>query len=156
MFMSFGVHAVEKSPSGKPVSPLQVSIAPTQSNFSSDDVKPGDVVELRITGKTATDADKLTIRVKLQGGLKLVSGNSSWTGAARKGEVQSWLISVKVLKSGVGGIVKARVSTPNTSGASFTSFAEYQIGQKASKKPELLPGRKMDGKGRSIREYKAQ
>jgi len=154
--MSLGAHAVEKKPSGKPLSPLQVSITPAQSNFSPENVKQGDVVEFRITGKTATDTDKLKISVKLQGGLRLISGDSTWVGALKKGEVKSWLISVKVLKNGVGEIVKVRVSSPNTSGASFTSFAEYRIGRKASKKPELLPDRKMDGKGRSIREYKAQ
>ena len=137
----------------KPRAPLQVSIAPVQSSLSPADIKPGDVVEFKIIGKSFTDADELSINVGLHGGVALLSGETSWTGAAKKGEDKVLLITVRAPRQG-NGWIKARISLPPTTEASFAAETEYRFGQSAQKKPAPLPAIKKDNKGREIREYR--
>ena len=106
----------------KPRSPLQVAISPVQSGLVAANIKPGDVVEFKIIGKTFADADELNINVELHGGVALVSGEISWTGPASKGEDKTLLITVRAPKHG-NGWIKARISLPPTSGASFAAGA---------------------------------
>lgn len=144
---------------GKPRSPLQVSITPIQSGLSASDdktgtaIRPGEVINLRITGKSFADVEELNIQVELYGGVELVSGETSWSGPARKGDDKTLLITVRATVLGDGG-VRARISTPPSSGAAFTAEAEYRLGQNALKKP-AQPKMQKDHKGREIREYRA-
>ena len=151
--MSVTVYAGEMRTPGKPRPPLQIAISPVQSGVSPSDIKPGDVVELKITGKTHVETEKLDIRVELLGGVELVSGETSWIGAAKKGEDKALLITVRAPKHG-NGRIRARVSLPQTGGAAFAVEAEYRLGADLEKKPSALPEIKRDNKGREIREYR--
>ena len=137
----------------KPRSPLQASISPVQSGLVATAIKPGDAVEFKIVGKTFTDTGELNIKVELHGGVELLSGETSWTGPANKGEDKTLLITVRAPKHG-NGRISARVSMPPSSGASFAAGAEYLLGMSAQKKPAPLPEIKKDNKGREIREYR--
>ena len=137
----------------KPRSPVQVTIATVQPGLAPADIKPGDAVEFRITGMTVADAGELNLNVELQGGVSLLSGQTSWSGPVKKGEARTLLITVRAPKHGNGRIL-ARISTPPTGGASFAAEAEYLIGQGALKKPAPQPEIKKDNKGRSIREHR--
>jgi hypothetical protein len=139
--------------SGKPRSPVQVSISPVKSGISPADIKPGDIVEFKISGKTYTDAGELKINVELLGGVELLSGNTTWAGPALKGEDKLLLLSVIVPKHG-NGMIRARILMSPSSEASFSAEAEYRFGTYAEKKPALLPEIKKDSKGRSIREHR--
>lgn len=140
---------------GKPRSPLQVSVSPVQSGLTPADIKPGDIVELKIVGKSFADADQLAIKVAFFGGAELVSGDTSWSGAVKKGEEKTLLISVRASRQGGGGL-RARISMSPSGGASFVAGAEYSFGQNAKKKPNPVPAIKKDSKGREIREYRVQ
>ena len=80
---------------GKPMAPLKISIAPVQPGLAAADIKPGDTVEFKIIGQAFTDATGLNINVELQNGAALVSGATSWTGSAKKGEDKTLLITVR-------------------------------------------------------------
>ena len=138
---------------GKPQSPLQVSIAPVQIGLAASDIKPGDVVEFRISAKSFADAGELLINVELHGGLQLVTGDLSWRGAAAKGEVKTLLVTVRTPMQGNGRII-ARIATSPESGASFAAQAEYLMGGQAQGKSATVAQEKKDSKGRRIREYR--
>lgn len=138
---------------GKPRSPLQVNISAVQSGLAPADIKPGDTVDFRIIGKSFTDAAALNIKVELHGGAELVSGETTWTGPAKKGEDKTLLISVRAPRHG-NGMIRARIAMSPSSGASFAAEAEYLLGKNAQKKPALLPEKKKDSKGREIREFR--
>ena len=137
----------------KPRAPLQVSISAAQPGLAPADIRPGDTVELKITGKTFADTAELNINVELHGGAKLVSGETSWTGPAKKGEDKTLLITVRVPMHG-NGMVRARIAMSPSSGASFAAETEYRFGKNAEKKPAREPAKKKDNKGREIREYR--
>lgn len=151
--MSATVIAGGMPPSGKPRSPLHVSISPVKSGISPADIKPGDVVEFKISGKTYADAGELNIKVELLGGVELLSGNTTWAGPALKGEDKFLLLTVSVPKHG-NGMLRARISMSPSSGSTFAAEAEYRFGTYAEKKPALLPEIKKDSKGRAIREHR--
>jgi len=137
----------------KPRAPLQVSIAAVQSGISAADIKPGEVVELEITGRTLAGADELNINVELHGRVTLLSGETSWTGPAGKGEDKTLRITVRAPMHG-NGKVSARISMSPSSGASFAAETEYIMGRNAQQKPAALPEKKKDNRGREIREYR--
>lgn len=137
----------------KPRVPLQVNISPVQSSLVPADIRPGDTVEFKIAGKAFTDAAELNINVELHGGAKLVSGETSWSGPAKKGEDKALLITVRAPMHG-NGMIRARISMSPSSGASFAAETEYLLGKSAQKKPAHLPEKKKDHKGREIREYR--
>lgn len=151
--MSTTVNAGGMRASGKPRPPLQLTIAPVQSGLVPADIKPGDVVEFKITGRALADAAELKIKVELHGGLELMSGSTTWIGPALKGADKPLLITVSVPKHG-NGMIRARISMSPSSGASFSAEAEYSFGKYAEKKPALLPEIKKDSKGRAIREHR--
>lgn len=136
----------------KPLPPLQVSIAPVQSDLPAAAVKPGDVIELKIVGRTFVDASELTMKVKLHGKMEWVSGTTTWSGPLKKGEEKVLMLTVRMPKKGHGRIT-ARMAIPPTPGASFSAEAEYEFGSSTTSKPAKLPEIKKDGKGREIREY---
>ena len=136
----------------KPRPPLQITIVPAQLGQLAEAIKPGEVVDLKIIGKTFVDADELSIKVKLHGGMELISGETTWVGPLKKGQEKVLVLTVRVPKQGYGRIM-ARIATPPTAGASFVAETEYQFGSSAAKKPAELPAIKKDSKGREIREY---
>lgn len=138
---------------GKPLPPLQVSIAPVQSGLAAADIKPGDVVEFRIRARSVADAGELTIKVELHGGLQLVTGDLSWSGPVKQGEDKTLTITVRNSSQGNGRVV-ARISTSPASGASFTSQVEYLMGRQTQNKSATVAQEKKDSKGRQIREYR--
>ena len=137
----------------KPRSPLQLNISPAQVGLAPADIKPGDAVEFKISAQTFADSGELTINVELHGGAELLSGVTSWTGAATKGEAKSLLITVRAPKHG-NGWIKVRMSMSPSAGASFAAEAEYHFGQNALKKPVPLTVKKKDSKGREIMEHR--
>ena len=136
----------------KPRPPLQVSIVPAQADQHTGVIKPGDVVELKIIGRTFVDVSELTIKVKLHGKMEWVSGAMTWSGSLKKGEEKLLLLAVRMPKQGHGRIA-AHIATPPTPGASFAAEADYEFGSSAMKKPAELPAIKKDSKGRELREY---
>ena len=151
--ISINAYAGEMRPPGKPRSPLQITISPVQSGLLPSDIKLGDVVEFKIVGKTHVETEKLDIRVELLGGVELVSGETSWIGAAKKGEDKALLITVRAPKHG-NGRIRARVSVPQAGGAAFAVETEYRLGAEPDKKPATMPEIKRDNRGREIREYR--
>ena len=151
--ISINAYAGEVKTPGKPRPPLQMNISPVRSGLLPSDIKPGDVVEFKIIGKTQVEANELNIKVELLGGVELVSGETSWTGLAKKGEDKALLITVRTPKHG-NGRIRARVSVPQTGGAGFAAEAEYRLGADKEMKPAALPEIKRDNKGREIREYR--
>lgn len=137
----------------KPQSPLQLNISPARVGLIPADIKPGDAVELMISAQTFADTSKLKINVELHGGAELLSGVTSWTGAANKGDGKVMLITVRAPRHG-NGWVKALMSMSPSAGASFATEAEYHFGQHALKKPVPLAVKKKDSKGREIMEHR--
>lgn len=138
----------------KPQSPLQVIISPVQPALSALDIKPGDALEFKITGKTNSNTQNLNIKVELHDGVEMVTGNSSWQGAAQKGEEKTFLITVRAPVQG-GGWITAKISMSPSSGASFAAEAEYHFGKDMASKPALKPKPNKDRKRRNIKEYQA-
>jgi len=151
--MTVTAHANGIKPHAKPRSPLQVNIAAMQSGTTVAEIKPGDTIQFKITGKSLTDAGELNIRVELYGGVELVAGETSWSGSANKGEDKVLLITVRAPVHGDGG-VRARISMSPSGGAGFAAEAEYRLGQNTLRKPAQLPKTMKDHKGREIREYR--
>src|SRR4030067_2974245 len=102
----------------KPRSQLQVSISPAQPGIAAADIRPGEVIDLNITGRTLADTDELNINVELHGRVTLLSGETSWTGPARKGEDKTLLITVRAPMHG-NGKVSARISMSPSEGAAY-------------------------------------
>jgi hypothetical protein len=137
----------------KPRSPLQLNIYTAEPGLAPVGIKPGDVVELKIVGKAVTDTDKLRIDVKLQGGVELVSGDTSWTGPASKGAEKVLLITVRAPLHG-HGTVSARLSMSPSKDSVFSASAEYHLGKSVVEKPGHQPAATKDRKGRKIKEYR--
>lgn len=141
------------APSGKPLPPLQVRIAPVQAGITSDQIKPGDIVELRVSALSMVDAQELRIKVELVGGAKLISGDTSWNGPAAKNEEKAITLTVQAPMTGKGRI-KVSVSSPPADGTRFSGGAEYVLGPNVKMKPEKEYPLKKDSKGRDVIEYR--
>ena len=141
------------APAGKPLPPLRISIAPVQPGITSDQIKPGDIVEFKVTASSSIDVPEISIKVELVGGAKLVSGDTSWSGPAAKNEEKSISLTVQAPKNGQGRI-KARVSIPPSDGPRFSAGAEYVLGPVSKSKPEQEHPVKKDSKGRNVIEYR--
>lgn len=136
----------------KPMSPLQVSINADQSGLIVAAIKPGDVVNLRVTAKTYIDTEDLLLRVELHGGAQLISGDLSWLGSANKGEERVLHFSVRVPKQGQGRI-KVKSSISQLTAAPITAESEYILGNLPQKKSGAALPTKKNSNGRMIREY---
>lgn len=136
----------------KPMSPLQIGIVADQSSLIAAAIKPGDVVNLRVTAKTHIDTEDLLLRAELHGGAQLVAGDLSWLGSANKGEERVLLFSVRVPKQGKGRI-KVRSSISQSAAAPITAESEYILGNLPQKKSVATPPTKKNSNGRMIREY---
>jgi hypothetical protein len=137
----------------KPLSPLQLSIIAEQSGLGSEAIKPGDVVNLKITAKTYIDTDDLLLNIELHGGVQLISGGLSWLGSANKGDEKVLLISVRAPKQGKGRI-KARASISRSMASLITAETEYSLGKVTQQKSSVMPPNKLNSNGRMIREYR--
>jgi hypothetical protein len=141
------------APSRKPLPPLQVRIALVQPGITSDQIKPGDTVEFRVTAVSFIDVQEMRIEVELIGGTKLVSGDRTWRGPALKNEEKTIVLTVRVPETGKGRI-KARVTIPPSDNTRFSSETQYVLGPEIKSKPEHEHPVKKDSKGRDIIEYR--
>lgn len=150
-----GLHAAGAkggNPSFKPLPPLRVSIHPVRSDLSSERIQPGDIVELRITAVSGIAAADMRIDLKLEGGAKLVSGETVWEGEAAQDKEITLTVSVRAPNSGKGK-VSAVVSLPVARGPRYSSEAEFELGPAAKQKPAREPAIKKNSRGRNVIEY---
>jgi hypothetical protein len=140
-------------PSRKPLPPLQVRIAPVQPGVTSDQLKPGDTVEFRVTAVSFIDVREMRIEVELLDGAELISGDTLWRGPASKNEEKTIVLTVRVPAKGKGRIT-ARVMIPPTDSTRFSSETQYVLGPEIKSKPEHERPVKKDSKGRDIIEYR--
>lgn len=147
------VNAEASEPHGKFRLPFQVEIVPVSGKLSGQ-IKPGDVVEFNVIGHAFTDLEHLTVSIELLGGAKLVSGNTSWSGTLKQGGETVIHITVQAPEHGIGKI-RARISLPPSSAASFSAESEFLLGADLKHKPVALPQPKRDSNKREIREYGA-
>jgi hypothetical protein len=137
----------------KPHPPVQISIAPVQSGLLSSNIKPGDVVEFRITVTSMVDTPEMQVHVKLDDGAELISGELSWTGPAMKNEIRILPITIKVPQRGRGSI-KAQLSITVSGGTAFTTSSEYELGDTKKPKPGSARPVRKDSKGHNVIEYR--
>ncbi len=140
-------------PSKKPLPPLRISIAPVQPGITSDQIKPGDIIEFKVIALSSIDVPEMSIKVELVGGAKLVSGDMSWSGPAVKNEAKSITLTVQAPEQGKG-MIKARVSLPPSDSTRFSAQTEFRLGPETKTKSAQEPVIKKDRKGRSIIEYR--
>jgi hypothetical protein len=137
----------------KPLPPLMVSILPSREEVKSENIRPGDAVDLLISVKSAFDAPEIRISIKLSGGVELISGETGWSGPMAKNQEQLLRVTVRAPLQGTGR-VKARAVLARTNTGSLRAESAYSLGprQKTPKKKE--PSEKKDSSGRSILEYR--
>lgn len=140
--------------SGKPKPPVQITISPVNTTIAPTNIKPGDVVEFKITASSHIEAQKMEIRVDLIGGAELVSGETEWNGPVAGNEEKSLVITVRAPLKGHGRI-RAKAVIPVSEGTSFAAATSYALGGE-EKKEKPRPPAKKDSKGRDIREYKVR
>lgn len=140
-------------PKAKPQPPLMISIAPAQPGVTPENIRPGDVVDFKVTATSMVDTTEMRIEVKLAGGAELVSGELSWTGPALKNEIKILPIRIRVPLKGKGS-VKAQLSITLSGGTAFSTSSEYSLGH--VEKPKLEPARpvRKDSKGHDVIEYR--
>jgi hypothetical protein len=143
----------EGKQSRKPLPPIHIYIAPVQSSITPAEIKPGQVIDFKVTAVSFMDGPEMRIDVKLTGGAKLVSGETSWTGAAAKNEEKTVILTVQAPEKGKGRI-RARVSLPPSDGTRFSAEAQYILGAQLKSKPEQERPVKKDSEGRNIIEYR--
>ncbi len=148
----YAAGAKGSNPSPKPLPPLRVSIHPVRADLSSDRIQPGGIVELRITAVSGIAAADMRIDLKLEGGAKLVSGETAWEGEAAKDKEITLTVSVRAPNSGKGK-VRAVVSLPVSRGPHYSSEVEFELGPAVKQKPEREPVIKKNSRGRSVIEY---
>jgi hypothetical protein len=139
--------------SRKPLPPLRISVAPVRHDITQDQIKPGDVIEFKISATSSIDVQKMSIEVELTGGAKLVSGDTSWNGPAGKNEEKTIFVTVRTPENGQGRI-KARVIIPPSDGTRYSAAAHYVLGREVKSKPEQEHPVKKDRKGRDVIEYR--
>lgn len=137
----------------KPLSPLQIRIAPVQPGITSAQIKPGDIIELKITAVSFIDVQEMRIEVELIGGAKLVSGDMSWSGPASRNEEKTIVLTVRAPEKGKGRI-NARLSIPPSDSTRFSAETQYVLGPEDKSKPEHEHPVKKDSKGRNVIEYR--
>lgn len=144
----------------KPQPPLTISIAPAQPGATPETIKAGDVVDFKVTATSMIDTTELRIKVTLEDGAELVSGELSWAGPAGKREEKQLFFSVRVPSEGTGKIrANLTVSTdggrPLQRSARYLLLTEEQKQEQAEAKKSMKaehPAKK-DSKGRPIVEY---
>jgi len=139
----------------KPKPPLRVSIAPVEDGIMPENIKPGDVLDFKITVNPLMDSQEMRIKIDLSGGAKLVSGETAWTGPVTKNTDKVLFVTVQAAQKGKGKI-RVHVAIPSPQGTSFVAEAVYELGP--GMKTKAVPERpaKKDSRGRDIIEYQAQ
>jgi hypothetical protein len=153
LFVAQDASPAASSFKSKPQPPVQISIAPAQSGLLSSNIKPGDVLEFRVTVTSMVDTPEMQIQVKLDDGAELISGELSWTGPAMKNEMKILPITIKVPQKGIGS-VKAQLSITLSGGTAFTTSSEYELGGTKKPKQESARPVKKDSKGHNVIEYR--
>ncbi len=147
------VHADVGSVKGKPMIPLQVAIEPTVAKMKPQNIKPGDVVEFRISARAVRGADEVHIEITLQDGAQLVSGDLKWSGPLSRTERKQLVISVRAPATGVGRIVAA-VSAVQNGKVTAAKQTVYTLGTGTGVgKGKPAPRTRRDSKGREVVEY---
>ncbi len=137
----------------KPISPLQISIVPTQPGLAAEQIQPGDVVEFTVTAVSLIDAQAVRIDIALTGGAELVSGDTAWKGLMGRNESHSIVLSVRAPKDGKG-IIRANVSVAPSGDGRFSAMAQYVMGPGTEAKAEQRHPVKKDSRGRTVIEYR--
>lgn len=152
MFGCFPSVTLAVEPKGKPRLPIEVNIAPSQAGTIRQSIKPGDVIDLKISGKSPVHSGEMTIEAELMDGAELVSGDLLWTGPVGRGEEKNLIISVRAPQAGVG-MVKARVTISKNGKTILKREFRYALGPDLDQKTAPSYKLKKDSKGRSIVEY---
>ena len=152
LFSAAGAGAAEIK--AKPQLPVRIAIEPVQKALKAQGIKPGDIVELRITASTMKDADEVRIDAELQDGAELVSGATSWRGKAAKGAPNELVLGVRAPAGGTG-TVKATVRVFRGGKQIMKKETRYFLGGEPSGPGRIPAGAviKKDAKGRDIVEY---
>lgn len=138
----------------KPQLPVRITIEPVQKDRSPKDVRPGDIVELMVTGTALTDADEVVIEAEVQDGAELVSGRPTFRGKAAKGEPQALTLGVRVPAEGTGK-VRATIRVFRDGRQVLKRETRYFLGAEPPGPGKLPAGVviRKDAQGRDIVEY---
>lgn len=154
-FIPVVIHASGAKQSGKPRPPVQVSIKSVQTGLLSEDIRPGDTVELKVTAISLTDAKEMQVEVETPGGAEVVSGEDKWSGPLVKGQEKVLLITVRAPQKG-HGMVRAKAVIHLSEDVKFSAVAVYRLGTDLEEKNKPQPEKKKDSKGRDIIEYRVK
>lgn len=152
--MSITVYAGEMRSPGKPRSPLLITISPVQTGLLSDNIKPGDAVELKVAASSRIDAERMEIKVELTGGTELISGDTAWSGPIVKGQEKVVTLTVRAPKG--QGKVRAAVTVPLSEGIIYSASAMYPLGKEPEMKNKVSPPVRKDKEGRDVIEYRVK
>lgn len=136
----------------KPLPPLKISVQPTRTDISPSTIRPGEILEFKISAVSSVDAENMDIDVKLLGGAKTVAGDEAWSGPAAANEEKVLRLTIQAPEKGKG-VIKASVSV-SSSGINFSAETQYELGYKEKTKPDREGVVKKDQKGRTIIEYR--
>ncbi len=137
----------------KPMIPVQVAIEPTAAKMKPKDIRPGDVVEFRVTAHAVRGADEVRVDITLLDGAELVAGDLNWAGKLSGSEAKQLIISVRAPSTGVGRVTAA-VSAVRNGKIVMTKQAVYTLGVNAgAAKGKPAPKTRRDSKGREVVEY---
>jgi len=137
----------------KPLPPVRVMLSPVQPGLESSSIKPGDVVEFKVSILSSVDASEMRVHSSLDGGAELVTGELTWTGQARRAEETSVLFTVRAPLKGKGKI-STRVEIYSGDVLLYSTKAMYEIGITVKDKPDKPRGVRKDSKGQGVVEYR--
>ncbi len=138
---------------GKPMIPVQVAIEPTAAKMKPKDIKPGDVVEFRVSTHAVRGAEEVRVDITLLDGAELVAGDLKWAGKLSGSEAKQLVISVRAPSAGVGRVMAA-VSAVRDGKVVMTKQTVYTLGTSAgAAKGKPAPKTRRDSKGREVVEY---
>jgi len=148
-----GADATDATAKGKPMIPVQVSIEPTAANLKAQNIKPGDVVELRIAARAVRGPEDMAVEITLLDGAELVSGDLGWSGRLSRNDVKQLVVSVRAPAKGTGRVM-ANVTVLRDGQGVMAKQAVYTLGaEDLSGKGMPARGTRKDSKGRSVVEY---
>jgi hypothetical protein len=153
IFVAANSWAQAASSKGKPMIPVQVSIEPTVAKMKPQNIKPGDVVEFKVSARAPRGTDEMTIEITLLDGTELVSGDLKWSGKVSRNEEKRLVVSVRAPAKGTGRVM-ASVTVLRDGKSSIAKQAIYTLGSTdsgAAGKP--APATRRDNRGRTVVEY---
>lgn len=137
----------------KPQPPVRVSISPVQTGLASANIKPGDVVEFRVTIHSSVDASEMRINNSLEDGLELVAGELMWTGQVRRDEEVSVAFNVRSTLKGKGKII-SRVEVSSGDVLLYATTSVYDMSAPGKAKPRQPRAVGKDRRGQGVVEYR--